>query len=199
MNRLQKDVTLNPHSRLVSRIAVAYIHIPVVASTTDANGNGNPIYTQGPFPAIHISYPTTPLNNIKATQIKEWEDTLTAKFLAIPFDIDMSDPSTYSTTTARIMQVVRDVTQQETISITTPIRSADAVLHHTHPSTFFVFNLMEEATKMMTDNEIWSTDGISFRVIPLDLALPFLLFLLGSFTTMEMTQVLHDVQDHWTS
>ena len=187
-----------PQSRLLSRIAAASAHIPVATGASEDGPGATAAYTQGPFPVIHLSHPTAPLDHIDPGQLAEWDAIPTGKLVAVPFDNNALDPATHSAVASRIRQVVQDVTHLENVGVAAPLRSTAAALSKAHPNAFLIFDLTPIATKMLLDAHVWSSRPITFRVIQLDPTIPFLLFPLAGFTTTDVTTVLRTVHDHWT-
>ena len=58
-------------SKLMSRIATASLHAPATTLTSNTSGLISPTFTPAPFPVIHASHPTAPLDHVDPNQLTE--------------------------------------------------------------------------------------------------------------------------------
>jgi hypothetical protein len=167
--------------------------------TPQRGSTRNPLdkYMNAAMPTVHDASPTAILDLVDLRLIAKWETCPGEKLLAQPFDTISQDTSKHALLCRRILTTVVDVTQAKGATVLAPKPSAKAIRTRTTPSTFLIDNLTESQKQTLLSRYVWSSQAVTFRVLPLSPACPDFLFGIRDFTTLSETKVYEVVYNTW--
>ncbi|KAF8494912.1 hypothetical protein F5888DRAFT_1635838 [Russula emetica] len=178
------------------KVRMAEVEEEDESETMNRTSPWNPLtkYTEHEMRDVHYNHPMAALRNIDLDTIGKWEEIQSGKLLAQPFGMYATKVENHSTLKALIFAAVFEITNEADISVCAPRRSHTA---ERNPNSFLIHNLTEKQRQTLLIRGIWSSTGITFRVIPLEPACPNFLFSIKGFTTLNTPTVHKTVKEVW--
>ncbi|KAH9164751.1 hypothetical protein EDB89DRAFT_2077685 [Lactarius sanguifluus] len=169
----------------------------------DKSAPRNPIdkYTKSPsdgMPLVHSTSPTAALDSIDLDLISFWEQAEGQKLLAIPFDNEARLPELHEDIKNRIFTAVAEITSSQSVGVSAPQPSEEAIRRERTPTTFLIYNLSPEQHKLLLDRRVWSSLAITFLVTDLSPPCPGFLFSIKGFSTLTDTGIWEIVKRVWS-
>ncbi|KAH9055099.1 hypothetical protein EDB83DRAFT_2521288 [Lactarius deliciosus] len=163
----------------------------------------NPIdkYTKPPSDSmllIHSTSPTAALENIDLDLISFWEQAEGGKLLAHPFDNEARFPELHEDIKNRIFTAVAEITGSQSVSISAPRPSEEAIRKDHTPTTFLIYNLTPEQHELLLQCRVWSSLAITFLVTDLSPPCPRFLFSIKGFSTLTNEGIWTLVRQVWS-
>ena len=175
-------------------------------------------YSRGITTIIHDAYPSSAYARIKQEVIDEWTTVEGETLLAIPFGSDAETPELHNNVGDRIFDAVGEITQSETYGVASPMKEEDlkeiiAKLHHQNagqkrkrtgeppaerlPATFLIHTLSPVHYQILTQQTVWASQNITFRVAPPEMKCPTILFSIKGLRSNSPVPVTKCIQDTW--
>ena len=138
--------------------------------------------------------------------------------LAIPFGSDTETPELHNEIGDRIFDAVGEITQSGTYGVASPMKEEDlkallAQLHHQNagqkrkrqgdppaerlPATFLIHTLSPVHYQILTQQTVWASQNITFRVAPPEMKCPTILFAIKGLRSNCLVTVTKCVRDTW--
>jgi hypothetical protein len=152
---------------------------------------------EGEMPEVHVANPTSTLDFIDITLVMEWENYENGKLLAIPFGNEADNIGNHNSIGERLLTAAAEITQSENVSISTPIPSEEAIRNGKTPTSFLIYNLVDDEINTLRQRGVWSSQAITFRVTELHPPRPNFLFTIKGFKTRSDESILKLVKATW--
>ena len=149
------------------------------------------------MPTIHDASPTAVLDCVDLVLVSTWEQHPGEKLLALPFDTIAYNVDTHADIGQRILTAVVEITQSKDAGVAVPKPSKNAIRTRTTPSTFLIHNLTTPQKLTLLRCYVWSSQAISFHILPLSPPCLDFLFGIQHFTTMNEDEVYKVVYKVW--
>ena len=142
------DITIT-HARLTTGQPIS-LHDHLLAkqecNTLLNPGKTNPCnplnkYTNDDMPKVHVTDPMAILNLIDINLVIEWENYTNRKLLTIPFGINADLPKNHNHIVEKLLTVATEITQSDSLGISTPTPSNNAIRNEKTPTSFLIYNL----------------------------------------------------------
>lgn len=151
------------------------------------------------MPKVHVADPMSTLNFIDIKLAIEWENYTNGKLLAIPFGTDVNKTENHSSIAEKLFTAATEITQSNSIGISTPTPSGEAVRNQKTPTSFLIYNLSADEITTLTQRGVWSSSVITFRVAELHPPCPDFLFTIKGFNLHDEKTILRMVETVWQS
>ncbi|KAH9171018.1 hypothetical protein EDB89DRAFT_1852863, partial [Lactarius sanguifluus] len=158
-------------------------------------------YTKPPsdgMPLIHSTSPTATLENIDLDLISFWEQAEGGKLLAHPFDNEARFPELHEDIKNRIFTAVAEITGSQSVGISAPRPSEEAIRKDRTPTTFLIYNLTPKQRELLLRHRVWSSLAITFLVTDLSPPCPGFLFSIKGFSTLTDEGIWTLVRQVWS-
>ena len=152
------------------------------------------------MPKVHNAHPTAPFQYINLDLISEWESLAGGKLLIIPFGDAAREPKLHDLLKNRILYAIAEVTNSQSIGVSAPSPSAEAVQAKRYPSSFLVYNLTPPPPPqklLLLNRGVWSSQAITFRAVPFYPTNPDYLFSIKGFSLSIEDHVQALVHNIW--
>ncbi|KAH9056598.1 hypothetical protein EDB87DRAFT_1758097 [Lactarius vividus] len=154
----------------------------------------NPIdkYTKSPsegMPLVHAANPTAALEFIDLDLISTWEQAEGEKLLAHPFNNEAKSPELHENIKTRILTAIAEITGSQTVGVSAPKPSEDAIKKRCTPTAFLIYNLTPEQQTLLLRRRVWSSLAITFHVTDLSPQCPGFIFSIKGFSTLIDTGI----------
>ena len=161
----------------------------------------NPLdkYTTGPLPSVHDAHPTAIFEFLNVELANEWEHHKSGKVLAHPFDGEVQNPSAHETIRELIFTAASEITKSETVEVSAPKPSPEALKEGHYPSIFLIYNLTTDQIHLLLQRGVWSSQSITFRTLPFRPPCPNFMFSIKSFSCHARESILPIIQRAWDS
>ncbi|KAH9011214.1 hypothetical protein EDB83DRAFT_2530383 [Lactarius deliciosus] len=147
---------------------------------------------------IHSTSPTAALENIDLDLISFWEQAEGGKLLAHPFNNEARFPELHEDIKNRIFTAVAKITGSQSVSISAPRPSEEAIRKDHTPTTFLIYNLTPEQHELLLRCRVWSSLAITFLVTDLSPPCPRFLFSIKGFSTLTNEGIWTLVRQVWS-
>ncbi|KAH9051433.1 hypothetical protein EDB87DRAFT_1582586 [Lactarius vividus] len=163
----------------------------------------NPIdkYTKSPsegMPLVHAANPTAALEFIDLDLISTWEQAEGEKLLAHPFNNEAKSPELHENIKTRILTAIAEITGSQTVGVSAPKPSEDAIKKRCTPTAFLIYNLTLEQQTLLLRRRVWSSLAITFHVTDLSPQCPGFIFSIKGFSTLIDTGIWDIVERVWS-
>ncbi|KAH9051452.1 hypothetical protein EDB87DRAFT_1738886 [Lactarius vividus] len=190
---------LNPLS-LRARLEAAAGRQPSLSSKLAPR---NPIdkYTKSPsegMPLVHAANPTATLEFIDLDLISTWEQAEGEKLLAHPFNNEAKSPELHENIKTRILTAITEITGSQTVGVSAPKPSEDAIKKRCTPTAFLIYNLTPEQQTLLLQRRVWSSLAITFHVTDLSPQCPGFIFSIKGFSTLIDTGIWDIIERVWS-
>ncbi|KAN0105477.1 hypothetical protein V8E52_011003, partial [Russula decolorans] len=103
----------------------------------------------------------------------------------------------HSRISERLLTAAAEITQADHVGISTPIPSEEATTNGNVPTSFLIYNLSNDEISTLSQQGVWSSPAITFRVAKLHPPRPDFLFTIKGFKTRDDASILSMVQTIW--
>ena len=119
------------------------------------------------------------------------------KLLIIPFEDKARDPDLRQETARKILTAVEEITAVPKATIAPPVPSSGITKLRQMPITYMAYDLSKAEHDTMLSRDVWSSEAITFRVLPTDPPCPDFLFTIRGFTTLDEILIFNMVSKVW--
>ena len=171
-------------------------------------------YSKGITKAVHDAYPGSAYARIKQDIIEEWRTMDGETLLAIPFESDAETAERHDETGDRVFDAVGEITQSKSYGVAAPIKKEElqallAKQRHQSagqkrkrteerlPGTFLIHSLSQVHFQMLTQQTVWASQNITFRIARPEMNCPSFLFAIKGLRTNSKDVVKNCVRETW--
>ncbi|KAH9019244.1 hypothetical protein EDB84DRAFT_1566144 [Lactarius hengduanensis] len=165
---------------------------PILGTLTPRNALDK--YTTRPLPSVHDAHPTAVFTNIDFDLVTEWDRHESGKLLAHPFDLEALNLTSHKSIRERIFTAISEITKSLEVEVSAPRPSTTAKSKDHAPTVFLIYNLTSEQMQFLLQRGVWSSQSITFRILPFSPPCPNFLFSLGGFFTHSRDTVFTIIQ-----
>ena len=171
-------------------------------------------YSKGITRMVHDPYPGAVYARIKQDIINEWGTMEGETLLAIPFGSDAESAERHNEACNRIFDAVGEITQSKSYGVALPIkeeelRAIQAKLRRQSvgqkrkrneerlPGTFLIHSLSQVHFQILTQQTVWASQNIAFRISRPEMTCPTFLFAIKGLRTNNADLVENCVRETW--
>jgi len=172
-------------------------------------------YTKGVTTEIHDAHPDSAYVDFDPKTIEEWRTLPGKKLLAIPFESNAQLPHLHYVICNRIFNTVGEITNSKSQGVASPVlnkenqNTAPQQVQYWDqdqdkdqeeeqlPSTFLIYNLSKTHYKILTQQTIWASQSITFRVTTPPIKCPSFLFAIKGLQAMDSILVQDYIYKIW--
>ena len=155
-------------------------------------------YTPGTnMPRIQDAFPAALIANIDLTVLDGWFRNEGMKLLAIPFEDKAHDPVLRADIGNKILTAVAEITSSPKAAVAPPFPNSSVTKPKQMPITFLISHLTKPEYDILMSRHVWSSEAVTFRVIPTDPPCPDFLFTIRDLATLDETRILEMVRKVW--
>jgi hypothetical protein len=149
------------------------------------------------MPRVQDPFPAAVIANIDLATLDEWFSNEGQKILIIPFEDKARDPNLRLDIARKILTAFEDITAAQKVEIAPPVPISESAKPRQMPITYLASHLTRTEYDAMMSRHVWSSEAITFRVIPMDPPCPDFLFTLRGFTTLDESRIYNMVSRVW--
>ena len=171
-------------------------------------------YSSGITTPVHDAHPGAVYSRIKQEVLDDWRTMEGEILLAIPFESDAETAELHNETSHRIFNAVGEIIQAKDYGVASPMKKEDleALLEELRrqragqkrkkpserlPFTFLIHSLSQVHYHILTQQTVWASQNITFRVITPEMNCPSFLFAIKGLRTNSSELVEKCVRDTW--
>ena len=171
-------------------------------------------YSSGITKTIHDTYPRSVYACIKQDVIEDWRTMDRETLLAIPFRSDAKTVELHNEMGNRVFDAVGKITHSKTYSISSPMKTEDlqellSKMRHQNtgqkrnrteerlPGTFLIHSLSQVYYQILTQQTVWASQNITFRITPPEMKCPSFLFAIKGLRTNSANIVKSCIYKMW--
>ncbi len=121
------------------------------------------------------------------------------KALIIPFKDKACDPVLKGNIGYKLLTTVEKITTAPKVAIAPPVPSSTVTKSKQMPIIYMASHLIEAEYKTLISRHIWSSEAITFQVIPMDPPCLDFFFTIYSLTTLDKQRIFSMVQKVWNN
>jgi hypothetical protein len=129
--------------------------------------------------------------------LDEWFSYEGQKLLIVPFEDKAHDPDLKLDIGEKILTAVEEITASQKATVGPPVPKSDITKLRQMPITYIAYHLSQAEYNTLLSRHVWSSEAITFRVIPTDPPCPDFLFTIRGFTTLDKSHVHTMVSKVW--
>ena len=171
-------------------------------------------FSKGITKEVHDAYPGVVYARIKQKIINEWGTMEGETLLAIPFEDDAETADRHDETGDRIFDAVGEITQSKSYGVASPVAREEllallAKQRHQSvgqkrkrneerlPGTFLIHSLSQVHFQILTQQTVWASKNITFRILRPEMNCPSFLFAIKGLRTNNADLVETCVRETW--
>ena len=155
-------------------------------------------YNKGITTPIQDADPGTMYAEIDQNTYDEWEGYEGEKLLAIPFKNDTHEKKLLEDLSNRIFAAVVDITNSDSLGVASPPAQPEGEENPKRfPNTFLIYSLSPVHAQILTQQTVWASSGITFRIITPPMKSPSFMFSISGLRTMDPNLVRSTVRALW--
>jgi hypothetical protein len=128
------------------------------------------------MPRVQDAFPAAVIANLDLFMLDEWFNNGGMKLLLIPFEEKACNPNFRTDIAGKLLTTVAEITSSQKVEIALPVPSQDITKPKQISITYLAHYLTKAEHDTMLSQHVWSSEAITFRVIPVDLPCPDFLF-----------------------
>jgi hypothetical protein len=149
------------------------------------------------MPSVQDAFPAAVIVNIDLSMLDKWFNNEGMKLLIIPFEDKAHDPDLKGDIRNKIFTAVEEITSSTKVAITPPFPNNTVTKPRQMPITHLVFHLTKPKYEVLISHHVWSSEVITFHVIPIDPPCPDFLFTIRGFAMLDKNRILEMVHKVW--
>ena len=147
-------------------------------------------YTTAPeMPRVQDAFPAALITNLDLALLDEWFSYEGQKLLIVPFEDKARDPDLKLDIGEKILTAVEEITASQKAAVGPPVPKSNITKLRQMPITYIAYHLSQAEYNTLLSRHVWSSEAITFRVIPTDPPCPDFLFTIRGFTTLDKSHV----------
>jgi hypothetical protein len=150
------------------------------------------------MPRVQDAFPAALIANLDLSLLDEWFSYEGQKLLIVPFEDKARDPDLKHDIGEKLLTAVEEITTAKRASIGPPVPKSDITKLRQMPITYLAYHLTQAEYNTLLSRHVWSSEAITFRVIPTDPPCPDFLFTLRGFTTLDQSHIHAMVSKVWS-
>ena len=159
-------------------------------------------YTKGVTLTIHDAHPGAAYELVNTVTYNKWKGHTGEKLLAIPFENEQRSLDTLEDISNRIFSAAVEITGSKKLGVSAPIippkvKNEEEQEDEPIPNTFLIYGLSNVHQQILTQQTVWASQNITFRITTPELKCPTFLFAIKGLRTMEPEVVREIVKDIW--
>lgn len=171
-------------------------------------------YSSGITMPVHDSHPGAAYARIKQEILDEWRTMEGETLLAIPFGSDAETPELHNETCDLIFNAVGEITDAKDYGVSSPMKREELqkIVNELRrqrigqkrklpsdrlPATFLIHSLSQVHYQVLTQQTVWASQAITFRISPPEMICPSFLFAIKGLRTNNLELVEKCVRDTW--
>lgn len=155
-------------------------------------------YTPGnEMPRVQDAFPAAAIANIDPTVLDAWFNNEGMKALLIPFEDQARDQDLQSDVGYKLLTAVEEITASPIVAIAPPVQSSTVTKFKQIPITFLASHLTDAEYETLLSRHVWSSEAITFCIIPTDPPCPDFFFTIRGLATLDENRILGMVYQVW--
>ena len=151
-------------------------------------------YTAGTdMPRVQDAFPAAVIANLDLAMLDDWFSNEGMKLLVIPFEDKARDPDLHLEIGRKILTAVVEITAAPKATIAPPVPISGITKPKQMPNTYLAYHLTKTEYDIMMSRHVWSSEAITFRVLPTNPPCPDFLFTIRGFTTLDENHIFNMV------
>lgn len=146
---------------------------------------------------IQDAHPDVAYEFLDNQTIQEWDALEGDKLFAIPFENDACNPELNEKISLQIFSAVAAITKSWTVGVATPLPSEELRRRNRMPNIFLIHNLTEMHYQILTQQTVWASQKVTFRVKPTDMLCPTFMFAIRDLRTLDADLVRNTIRSLW--
>ena len=141
------------------------------------------------LPRVQDAFPAALIANIDLAILDAWFNNEGMKALVILFEDHTRNPDLQSDIIYKLLTAIEEITASPIAVVAPPVPNDQVTKPKQMPITFMASHLTETEYNTLMSRHVWSSEEITFRVIPIDPPCPDFFFTICGLATLDEKRI----------